>query len=131
METRERDYKRIGRVEDLDGYKVADHEADPRGWNVIGSDGSKLGEVDHLIGDTAEKKVIFLTVDVDDALIGEDRKVLIPVERVDLDRDDEKVVVRGMSGERIITMPPYAGDSIDEDYVLLVHRSFDENPARV
>lgn len=112
----EETYRRLQRVDELDDYKVADHEADPRGWDVVASDGSKLGEVDHLIGDTGAMEVKYLTVEVDRGLLDEERHVLVPVEQVDLDRDEERVVVRGIDTTTVVTVPHYGGGSIDRDY---------------
>ena len=34
---------RLARLDDLDGYKVADGEPDPRGWDVRAADGRTVG----------------------------------------------------------------------------------------
>lgn len=47
------------------GYKVADGDPDVRGWEVIGSDGRRIGEVDDLLVDTAAMKVRYLEVRLD------------------------------------------------------------------
>src|SRR5690606_11481762 len=56
---------RLASLGDLPGYGVAADDPDPRGWEVIASDGRTIGEVHELIVDTAALKVRYLDCDVD------------------------------------------------------------------
>jgi len=116
----------IGRVDRLDDVDVASGEADPRGWEVRDAAGERLGKVDHLIGDTGTMKVRYLTVELDDDVVSERRHVLMPVGHVDLDRDDERVLTRGMDRTTVGTLPAYTGGSIDRDYETDLNRRYAE-----
>ncbi|HEY0778990.1 MAG TPA: PRC-barrel domain-containing protein, partial [Gemmatirosa sp.] len=59
------DASHLGRLNDLDEYKVADGYPDIRGWDVRTSDGSAVGKVGDLIVDTAALRVRYLDVEVD------------------------------------------------------------------
>jgi len=49
-------------LDDLDDFKIADGEPDIRGWDVRGADGTKVGEVEDLLIDTAAMKVRYIEV---------------------------------------------------------------------
>ena len=49
----------------LNDARLPESEPDPRGWEVFGSDGAKVGEVDDLLVDADSHVVRFLDVDLD------------------------------------------------------------------
>lgn len=107
----------LGRLDELKDYEVASHDPDPRGWPVVGADGREIGRVDHLIGDTGQMQVRYLTVTVDRSLSrGEERQVLIPIGHVDLDRDDHRVIVSALDAERVHDLPTYSGGRIEAEH---------------
>lgn len=60
---------RLASLDGLSGYKVAEGDPDVRGWDVIGRDGRRIGEVDDLLVDTAALKVRYLEVRLDRRLV--------------------------------------------------------------
>src|SRR3712207_8809180 len=86
-------------LKQLDDFKVAEGEPDVRGWEVMSSDGRKIGEVDELLIDTNAMKVRYLDVEVDRGMIAEggDRHVLVPIGYARLERDRDCVVVDNLS----------------------------------
>ena len=48
---------RLTRLEELKGYQVAEGDHDIRGWEVRTPDGNKIGTVEELIVDPAERRV--------------------------------------------------------------------------
>ena len=111
----------LARLDQLDDFEVADYDADPRGWDVIGRDGRRLGEVDHLIGDTGAMKVRYLTVDMDRD-IG-DRKVLVPVGHARLEEDD-RVRVDALDADSVRGLPAYEG-TLDQEYERGLHEHYE------
>jgi uncharacterized protein (TIGR02271 family) len=86
---------KLRRLSDAD-FKVAENEPDVRGWTVVASDGDELGEVDDLIIDTTAMKVRYLQIEPDAAhQIAGDDALYVPIENADLQRDNERVVLRG------------------------------------
>lgn len=49
----------------LNDARLPENEPDPRGWEVFGSDGAKVGEVDDLLVDASSHAVRYLDVDLD------------------------------------------------------------------
>lgn len=56
---------RLVHFDDVDDFKIAEGEPDIRGWDVRGTDGEKIGEVEDLLVDTAAMKVRYIEVKVD------------------------------------------------------------------
>ena len=121
------DTNRIAPLSELDGYKVADGNPDIRGWDVTTQDGRKVGEVDELIVDTEAMKVRYIAVDLDEDVAGSDRKVLVPIGAAQLDDDDDRVLVIGISAEQFATLPEYRRESFDRGYESTLLSSYDRD----
>lgn len=103
---------RLVRLGELDEYRVAKGVTDPRGWKVIAGDGETIGEVRELIVDTAAMTTRYLDADVDERRLGIeplDRHVLLPTERVRLDRSKKHVLVDGLFARDVEDYPVYGG----------------------
>lgn len=59
-------------LRDLSRYKVADGDADVRGWDVFDRDGTRVGTVDELLVDPAAEAVRYLAVRLSPELSGAD-----------------------------------------------------------
>jgi sporulation protein YlmC with PRC-barrel domain len=106
------------RLQELDrsDFAIVDGEPDIRGWDVKNGDGKKIGEVEELILDAQKKKVRYMVVDLDDNELDlEDRKVLIPIGLAQLHKDDDDVLLPGITVDQIRGLPKYDADSLDED----------------
>jgi hypothetical protein len=114
----------LARLDELDDVDVASHDPDPRGWDVIGVDGERLGRVDHILGDTGAMKARYLTVELDEEL-ARDRQILMPVGHVDLDPDHHRVLSRAVGRERVGSVPAYEGTGIDRDYETRLTNHYD------
>lgn len=114
---------RLARLEDLDGYQVADGEPDPRGWDVRAANGRTIGRVDSLIADTGAMKVRYLDVALDkDALnLSEDRHVLIPIGGATLAEKEDVVGLPSLQSSRVAQLPPYRHTEIsrEDEYRLM------------
>lgn len=105
---RELDLQRMGSLEDE--YQVAGE--DPRGWDVVTADGRELGEVSELLMEPGAMKARFLDVAVDEKkleLEPVDRHILLPAERVRLERNKKRVVVGGLFSSDVARYPQYGG----------------------
>jgi uncharacterized protein (TIGR02271 family) len=92
MQNEERRGERYARLNELVDYRVSAEDPDPRGWTVVDQSAQPLGRVDDLIVDTDAMKVRYLEVDL--AGMGSGR-ARIPTERVDVDRERQRVVLAG------------------------------------
>ena len=101
----------------LDDFKVAEGDPDVRGWEVVASDGRKIGEVDELLIDTNAMKVRYLDVEVENGLMAEpDRHVLVPIGYARLDRSGDRVMVDNIASSDLRTMPAYDQSPVTRDY---------------
>jgi len=96
----------LQRLSDADGLDVAENEPDIRGWDVVISDGTKVGEVDDLIVDTTAMKARYVDVDLDRKMMGldDEQHALVPITLVDLDTDDKKVVLRSLDRQALLQL---------------------------
>jgi uncharacterized protein (TIGR02271 family) len=120
---------RVVPLDEMDDFKVADGEPDVRGWDVVGSDGRKIGEVDQLLIDRTAMKVRYLDVDMDDDLIDvdEDRHVLIPIGYARLDRNDDNVLIDSMASKQLIALPAYRRNTFNREYETDLRSRFDSD----
>lgn len=120
---------RIVPLDQLSDYQVAEGDPDVRGWDVIASDGRRIGEVDQLLVDTAAMKVRYLDVDVDDELVtdagGEDRHVLIPIGYARLDEGGNHVIVDQMASTELTGLPAYMHGGLTRDFETTLKSRFD------
>jgi ribosomal 30S subunit maturation factor RimM len=104
----ELDLRRMGTLED--DYQVAGE--DPRGWDVVTADGRAVGEVSELLMEPGAMKARFLDVAVDEKKLDlepVDRHILLPAERVRLDRNKKRVIVGGLLTADVARYPQYSG----------------------
>ena len=122
----------LGRLNDLDDYKVADGFPDPRGWHVKTTDGHTVGKVDDLIVDTQQMRVRYVSVEVDrsvaqaarDAATPGDQgtHTLLPIGAVQLDDAQDDVLVDGYTLDQVAGLPRYTGTITREYESSLVER---------
>lgn len=118
---------RIVPLDDLDDFEVAEGDPDVTGWDVIASDGRKIGEVDQLLVDTDAMKVRYLDVEIDEDLLetDKDRHVLIPIGFARLHEDDDQILVDNLSSNEVRDLPEYRHEPITREMESSVRRSFD------
>jgi len=97
----------LRRLGDLSDFQVASDDPDVRGWGVRTRDGRRIGEVEELIVDPAAKKVRYIEVGLDREgfALKNERRVSIPVESVEIDRQERAVLVTGLSRDAIASLP--------------------------
>lgn len=120
------DMDRVVPLGQLDDFKVAEGDPDVRGWEVLASDGQKIGEVDELLVDTGAMKVRYLDVDVDRGMVagGTDRHVLIPIGYARLDQDRDCVMVDALASADLGGVPSYDQGPLTRDFETSVRQSF-------
>jgi len=107
-------------------YEVADDHEDVMDWDVVGRDGTKIGEVEDMIVDMQAMKVRYLEVELDDDLPGvqDDQRVLIPVGIADLDYSNKNVMVSSLDSSMATSYPAYRGEPITREYENSLMSSF-------
>ncbi|HEV3052599.1 MAG TPA: PRC-barrel domain-containing protein [Longimicrobium sp.] len=118
------DMDRVVPLSQLDDFKVADGEPDVRGWEVLASDGRKVGEVDELLVDTAAMKVRYLDVDVETAGGGHDRHVLIPIGYARVDDARDCVMLDSVASSELGGIPSYDQGPLTRDFESSLRQTF-------
>lgn len=122
------DLNRVVPLDELDDYKVAEGDPDVRGWEVISSDGTTIGEVSQLLVDRSAMKVRYLDVDLrNDALEGadRDRHILVPIGYARLHEEDDQVLIDQMDSTRIRALPAYAREPVTREFEATLVKAYD------
>ena len=109
---------RLVRLEELKGFKVADGDSDIRGWAVKTPDGRKVGKVEELIVDPAERRVRYMEIKADRKALGidEDRHILVPIGTARLDDDGNDVLLERLPAQGLAGVPAWKRGPITRDY---------------
>lgn len=104
------DFTRVAPLSALDDYEVADGYPEIRGWDVHDADHRSIGRVHDLLVDVAALRVRYLDVELAPrfATTEADRRVLIPVERVDLDGTGDVVAMPDVRVAQVRELVPFA-----------------------
>ena len=119
---------RIVPLDRLPDFKVADEDPDVRGWDVVASDGRKIGEVEELLVDTAAMKVRYLAVDRESDLLDTDGEstFLVPIGIARLDPADDRVVIDSLASTDLVAVPGYRRETgVTRDYETTIRTHYD------
>ncbi|HZH67474.1 MAG TPA: PRC and DUF2382 domain-containing protein [Flavisolibacter sp.] len=110
--------ERHTRLQKLSGsdYEIMDGQPDIRGWDVKDDNGRQIGEVEELIFDVQSRKVRYIVLDMDDNELDlDDREVLVPIGIAQLHKEDDDVLLPGVTAEQLRALPEYDEDRFDTD----------------
>lgn len=109
--------RRLFKMSELKDFEISPNDPDVRGWTLIGLDGERIGEVDELIVDTEAEKVRYLAVEVDkDVARGKNHHILVPIGAARLHKNDDNVLVEGLSRYSVSNYPMFDGETITPEY---------------
>ncbi len=99
----------LKRFSEMDNVEVAKDDPDIRGWDVTTGDGQDLGEVKDLLVDTRTMKVHAVEVELEGSRFNwnDNRRVVVPIESLRVNRDDDEVVISGMRKDEVGALPAY------------------------
>ncbi|MEC5167151.1 hypothetical protein RCH18_002901 [Flavobacterium sp. PL11] len=134
--------KNLYYLHELSDYKVADNYSDVRDWKVLDSDYKVIGKVDGLLVSKEAERVVYLDVEVDEALIEQghqtfgkpttdgvheflndkgDTHLIIPIGLVTLDEDSSKVHCNSINYSTFVKTKRFKkGMELDRSYELMV-----------
>lgn len=84
-------------MEELEEFEIADGEPDPRGWDLIGSDDSRIGLLDELLVSPTTMTAYFAIVE-GGSWIG-NRRILVPLSEIQFLEREEKAYTRRHRGD--------------------------------
>ncbi|WP_442587707.1 PRC-barrel domain-containing protein [Pedobacter sp. AW31-3R] len=102
-------------LEELGGsdFKIADHQPNIIGWEIVDNHGNDLGDVEDLIFDSNARKVRYIVASIgtgefEDIEAEEESKlVLIPIGIAELSEADDEVILPDTSPEFLVTLPEF------------------------
>ena len=100
----------IAALSDLPDYEIADGYPEVRGWAVRDADDRSIGHVHDLLVDLGAMRVRYLDVELTPrfAAVEAERRVLVPIERVDLDGTGDVVVMPDVKVAQVRELVPFA-----------------------
>jgi photosynthetic reaction center H subunit len=118
---------------DLDNFEIAKNIPDPRGWDVMTADGSKIGKVHELIVDTGALRTRYIDVSLDKKALSldKDRDVLIPIGDAQLDSSADEVVINKLTVRQLADLPEFQHGEITREYEATVLPKFETAPITV
>ncbi len=97
-------------------YEIADGQPDIRDWEVKNANDEKIGDVDELLFDVANRKVRYIVVDLsDNDLDLEKRLVLVPIGLAELHETDDEVVLPNVTYDQLQALHSYDENDFDSD----------------
>lgn len=118
---------------DLDNFEIAKNIPDPRGWDVMTADGSKIGKVHELIVDTGALRTRYIDVALDKKALSldNDRNILIPIGDAQLDSSADEVVIEKLTAKELAVLPEFKHVNITREYEAAVLPNFGIKPSDV
>jgi hypothetical protein len=115
MSTDNMKHRRLQELGESD-FEIVSGQPDIRGWDVFSEDNTKLARVDELILDAQKRKVRYMVLKLNHKLdSGNDREVLVPIGLAQLRRDDDEVLLRGVTAEQVLKLPAYDANNLDPE----------------
>ncbi|MEX8548714.1 MAG: DUF2382 domain-containing protein [Mucilaginibacter sp.] len=98
-------------------FEIADGQPNIKGWDVKDAQGKQIGDVDDLIFNPNNDKVVYLVVDQDDNELDldEDKKVLIPIGLAELHESDDDVLLPSITVAQLNQLPAYEKGNITSE----------------
>lgn len=95
-------------LSDAKGWHVREGDPHVKGWDVLASNGTDVGDVDDLLVDLQAEKARYLIVKLNDHVPGaDDRTVAIPLGAAQLDEHDDKVRLPAITTQQLSAFPEY------------------------
>jgi len=118
---------------DLGNFEIAKNIPDPRGWDVMTTDGSKVGRVHELIVDTGALRTRYIDVSLDRKALSleKDRDVLIPIGDAQLDSSANEVVIPKLTAKQLADLPEFKHVEITREYEATVLPNFETAPMKM
>jgi hypothetical protein len=133
-------------LDELPEYQVATEYSDVRGWDVRDADNRYIGFVDRLLVNRNTERVVYLDVEVDEAVIKDgydvyqvpacegvhgfankdgENHLIIPIGMASLDENNKKVTTKEINSSTFIKVKRFRkGDVIDSRYEMDVFHHY-------
>jgi len=105
--------------------KSIPHVAD---WDVVNTDGAKIGDVDDALFDPASRKIRYLIVDleVNQLMLENPYQVLIPIGFAKLDVSNSQAIISNISEHQLNQLPKYIKGALTRYAELYIRNILEE-----
>jgi hypothetical protein len=140
------DTKNLFYLHDLSDYKVADNYPDVRGWEMKDANNQTIGEVDGLLVNKAEERVVYLDIEVNENIIEAGHKtfaakasegvheflnedgdthLIVPIGMVELDEENKTAKANEIDYDTFAKTPRYKkGSDMKSGYEMVVFKTY-------
>lgn len=139
--------KNLYRLNELSDYKIASNYSDVRGWTIVGSDNRTIGTINDVWVNKDMKRVVYLDVNVNKALIEDSRNevhdaianengrefvykdgeshIIIPIGSVSINKDTKTVMATNIGYDTFRRTSRYSAQhNFDRNYERKVMNSY-------
>jgi hypothetical protein len=109
-------------LRDLPNVALSAGEPDIAGWPVATGDGARIGTTDDVIVDAPAGLVRYAVV----RLTESQRRVLVPVGFLRLERDEQRVRAPGLAADDASALPDYRGGAVERDDEQAIRAALEE-----
>lgn len=89
-------------------YKIADHQPDVYGWEVVDAAGRTVGIVHDFLFDRNEKEVRYLITSLENGRTAKgEKKIIIPIGKAEVNKQERKVTVQKRNLEELLNIHVY------------------------
>lgn len=119
---------RINHLQELNhsDYKIAEDQPNIDNWKIVDTTGKRVGKVKDMLFDKEALKVRYIITNLKNGEIyNDDRDVLIPIGKAQLNTSNERIVVPNINQEHLSTLPKYKDtDSMTQEDEVAVRNAF-------
>lgn len=119
---------RINHLEELNNsdYKIADDQPDINNWKIVDTTGKNVGKVKDMLFDKEAMKVRYIITNLKNGeIFSDDREVLIPIGKAQLNTSNERIVVPNVNQNQLSNLPHYRDtDSMTQEDEVAIRNAF-------
>lgn len=119
---------RINHLQELNhsDYKIADDQPDINNWTIYDSAGKKVGKVKDMLFDEQAHKVRYIITNLKNGEVyNDDRNVLIPIGKAQLNTSKERIIVPNVNQKQLSTVPQYRDtDSMTQEDEVAIRNAY-------
>jgi sporulation protein YlmC with PRC-barrel domain len=127
----------IHRATNVADFRFTDTDPDVRGWEVIGTDGQRIGRVYDVMVDLAQYRIRYLDVITDRSATRDtltEHHVLVPVGIALADEREDVIRIENVDTPTIQQLPAFSGDVVTrehEDELFNVLKAYEPNTTNI
>lgn len=109
-------------------FEIVPGEPDVTDWEVINTNGDKIGDVDDVLFDPQARKVRYLIIDmeINTLMLENPYQVLIPIGLAVIDENEGQVILHDITEAQLNALPKYEKDKVTPEYEMAIRKIVEE-----